>query len=587
VKPAEFEPSLADDALPPTANDRPGNATIVSRRRILATLGTLGLASSPLTRALAVQISEQGGVTREMIAQAEWIAGIELTDEQRDQLAKDLQKNLSDQAKLRAIACDADVPPSVVFRPDFFAEPDELQRMAPAKASAPTARNIVPRTSPATAFPASPVDIAFAGLQEQASWLAQGKLSSVELTELYLQRLERLDPELLCVVTLLREPALAQAQASDRRRQAGQSLGLLDGIPWVAKDLIAVPPWKTTWGAEPYQNQVRPNLATVAERLQSAGGVLLAKVSLGALAWGDIWFGGTTRNPWQPEQGSSGSSAGSAAAVAAGLATYAIGSETLGSIVSPCVRCRVSGLRPTYGRVSRYGCMPLAWSFDKLGPIARRVDDLPPIFAAIQGPDGRDPSVIDRPFDWPTTRSVTGMKIGIASANLTAAEQLALDWLLAQGAQKVELQLPQRFPLSAMTIMLTAEATTMFDDLLRDQPDADMGLWPESFRKGQYVSAVQYLRACRLRSLLVRETEQVLRTVDVLLGADDLSLTNLSGHPSLVVSLGTDEPPDQAARPAVIKLTGAMFQEATLLAVGQAVQSAIPPTPDRPKLAAQ
>ena len=557
--------------------------SLLTRRHLLTMLGGLGVTSTVLARSLAAQVAESGTITRDMIRQAEWVADLELTDDQRDKLAENLQQSLRDLSRIRAVPCDADVPPACVFRPDFFAEPEVEERLrnlrTPPLPSAPI-HTVKRQSLPA---PSDPTEIAFASLLDQAAWLAAGELSSVDLTELYLQRLEQADSTLHCIVTLLSETALDQARASDARRSRGQSLGLLDGIPWVAKDLIAVPPFKTTWGAEPYRDQVRPNLATVVARLQNAGGVLLAKVSLGALAWGDIWYGGTTRNPWNLDQGSSGSSAGTASSVAAGLASYGIGSETLGSIVSPCIRCRVTGLRPSYGRISRYGCMPLAWSFDKLGPIARRVDDLAIIFSQLIGPDGRDPTVVDRPFEWPQPRPLSELKVGTVSEKLTPAEQQVLDWLVEQGATHVTIKLPTRFPLSAMTVMLNVEATTMFDDILRSDKDADLGLWPESFRKGQFVSAVHYLRASRLRTMLVAETEQALRSVDVLLGADDLTLTNLSGHPSLIVALGSETFSDgQAARPATVKLTAALFCEATLLSVGQAAQTAFPPLPDRP-----
>ncbi|MGN6547121.1 MAG: amidase [Aureliella sp.] len=580
------EANPQSDALHAPEGDSPlaaaGTASFFTRRQVLASLGGLGLTSAAFCRALAAQVAEQGQVTVEMVRQAEWIADLELTDDQREELAENLQQNLRQQTRIRAVRCDADVPPASVFRPDFFAEPDTEVRRQWQNQPAHRSRPIADVPLPPRPLPSDPVDIAFASLLDQAAWLAAGELTSVELTELYLDRLEQYDPQLHCVVTLLGESALEEARAADRRRAAGKSRGLLDGIPWVAKDLIAVPPWKTTWGAEPYRDQVRPELATVAKRLRDAGSVLLAKVSLGALAWGDVWFGGTTRNPWQLEQGSSGSSAGSAAAVVAGLASYSVGSETLGSIVSPCVRCCVSGLRPSYGRVSRYGCMPLAWSFDKLGPIARRVDDLAVVFSHIIGPDGRDPSVVDRPFTWPDARPISDMTIGIADGSLKPAEQRALEWLLSQGAKRADVELPTRFPLDAMTSMLTVEATAMFDDLLRENPDADLGLWPASFRKGQFISAVQYVRASRLRSMLVEETEAALRKVDVLLGADDLTLTNLSGHSSLVVAFDTDRSNAAAPRPATVKLTTAMYREATLLSVGQAIQEALPPKPDRP-----
>ena len=554
----------------------------LSRRTLLAALTGIGLTSTVFARALWAQAVSDGKVTAEMIRQAEWIADIQLTDPQREKLAGDLQRNLRDAARLREVPCDADVPPANVFRPDFFCEADAQVRLqslrSPTKPHLPIKRSQLDKLNhQSKPLPESKTEIAFASLIDQASWLESGRLSSVELTQLYIDRINKFDPTLHLLVTSLADRAIEQAKASDQRRAAGQSLSLLDGIPWVAKDLIAVPPFKTTWGAEPFRDQVRPTMATVAQRIEAAGGVLLAKVSLGALAWGDIWFGGTTRNPWQPDQGSSGSSAGTCSAVVAGLASYGIGSETLGSIVSPCTRCAVSGLRPSYGRVSRAGCMPLAWTFDKLGPIARHVNDLGIIFSHILGPDGLDPSVVERDFDWPETTSLAKLTIGTTKSELSPIEQQALDWLKSQGAQHRQIELPNRFPEDAMTVMLNVEAATVFDDILRSKPEADLGLWPASFRKSQYVPAIQYLRACRLRTQLITETETALRQVDVLLGADDLVLTNLSGHPSLVLALGSREVKDQPSRPATVKLTGAMYREATLLNVASQLQQAIPP----------
>lgn len=549
----------------------------LSRRTLLTAISALGLTSTVFARALCAQSASTNKVTAEMIRQAEWVADIQLTDQQREKLAESLERNRGEAASLRQVPCDADVPPATVFRPDFFSEPDAKSRLLAQRTLA-TPHVPIKRLERAPApLPESKTEIAFASLIDQAAWLGAGQLTSLELTQLYLNRIDRFDPQLHLLVTSLADRALAQAKASDQRRAEGKSLGILDGIPWVAKDLIAVPPFKTTWGAAPYRDQVRPTMATVAERLEAAGAVLLAKVSLGALAWGDIWFGGTTRNPWQPDQGSSGSSAGTCSAVVAGLASYGIGSETLGSIVSPCVRCSVTGLRPTYGRVSRFGCMPLAWTFDKLGPIARYVDDLGVVFSHILGPDGQDPSVVERDFHWPVATDLAKLTVGTTKEGLSKIEQQALDWLVSKGARHQSIELPKRFPEGAMTVMLNVEAATVFDDILRRDPEADLGLWPESFRKSQYVPAIQYLRACRLRTQLIGETEAALRQVDIVLGADDLVLTNLSGHPSLVVALGTREVKDQLPRPGTVKLTAAMYREATLLDVASQLQRAIPP----------
>jgi Asp-tRNA(Asn)/Glu-tRNA(Gln) amidotransferase A subunit family amidase len=557
----------------------------LSRRRVLAALGGMGIGSAAFAEHLAAQVAASGSITPDMVQHAEWLAGIEIEPDQRARLAEGLAAQLAGAARIRAVPLDADVPPALVFRPDFFAEPDPALR---AGTAAPQSQPATLESSQSGTAPRTPVpsvdEVPWSSLRELANWLEAREISSVELTRLYLERLQRFDEQLKCVVTLLEESALEQAAESDRRRAAQQSLGLLDGIPWVAKDLIAVPPHKTTWGAEPYKEQVRPVEATVSRRLREAGGVLVAKVTLGALAMGDRWFGGMTRNPWNPAEGSSGSSAGTASAVAAGLAPYGIGSETLGSIVSPCRRCRVSGLRPTFGRISRAGCMALSWSMDKLGPIARHVADLGLIFEHLIGPDGLDPSVVARPFTQLGSDSFRQLTVGVDEAQLEPAEREALEWLRAEGVAVRPVKLPQRFPLREMVVILDAEATTMFDDLLRDQPDAEIGAWPSTFRRGQFISAVHYLRANRVRSMLIAETEAALREVDVVLGGDDLALTNLTGHPSLVVALGSERGQSQTPRPATVKLTAAMFRESPLLAVGAALQAGLPPVPARPDL---
>lgn len=548
-----------------------------SRRQILMILTGLGIGSTTFQRALAQQAEEKGGITEEMIRQAEWIAGLELDEEERKSVASTLSGNLKSAAAIRKQSIDADTPPAQVFRPDFFYG---LAHGAPIKLDpvVHVAWNI-DRQAPAIAANQLP----FSSLQQQADLLASKKISSVELTQLYLARLKKYDPQLLCVITLLEEHALSLAKASDDRRRSNLSLGVLDGIPWVAKDLIAMPPWKTTWGCAPFQNQVRPQTATVARRLQDAGAVVLAKVTLGALAWGDKWFGGMTRNPWNLEQGSSGSSAGSASAVAAGLATFALGSETLGSIVSPCRRCRTSGLRPTFGRISRFGCMPLAWSMDKIGPIARHVDDLALVFGALLGADGRDPSLVERSFQWPLGRRLAGITIGCTEEKLSQTERAALEVLVAQGATVKPFKLESELPIDSLSVMLGVEAAAVFEESFRRDRKADYGLWPSSFRNAQFVSAIHFLQANRLRGKLITETEHRLLEVDVVLGGDDLTLTNLTGHPSLVVSCGTEKLNDTSV-PGVIKLTAAAYREDLLLHVGKAIQQAMPPQPLQPSL---
>ncbi len=563
-----------------------------TRRRVLKILAGVGVGNLAFQRALTAAIqSSSEAVTAEMIRQAEWVADIELPDSEREEVAKSVDRIRSAARQLRSIPVDADTVPALVFRPDFFYEvADRAEEPGqPPQLKSPEQVHVSWSQNPELKrIQFSDEDLAFASIRDQASLLASKQISSRELTELYLARLQRFNPLLNCLVSLLEEHAIESATASDARRQAGQSLGILDGIPWVAKDLIAVPPWKTTWGAEPFKDQVRESTASVALRLQAAGAVLLAKVTLGALAWGDQWFGGMTRNPWNPEQGSSGSSAGSAAAVAAGLASFALGSETLGSIVSPTRRCRTSGLRPTFGRVSRAGCMPLAWSFDKIGPIARQVDDLAFVFAALLGTDQRDPSVVERPFEWSDHNSqpsgqLSELRVGLTTGRLNRAETKALDVLRAHGATIVDIQLDSQLPTGAMSFILGTEASCVFEDAFRQDPQADYGMWPSTFRESPFTPAMQYIRANRLRSPLIIETQRTLSTVDVVLGGDDLLLTNLTGHPSLVLACGEDTARD-IALPGVVKLTAAAYQESKLLRVGASLQALLPPSPARPPL---
>ncbi len=561
---------------------------LFSRRYALQALSAISVGSLTFQRTLAAQVAEKGEITAEMIQQAEWVADLELTDEERQAVAKSLGSTLASAASIRKIEIDADTPPAQVFRPDFFYAMADIDSAAKKVA----AKNVHVKSAgqvqvawsiDANVKSVDSDELALASIAHQASLLATKRLSSRELTELYLTRLKRYEPLLKNVVTLLEEHALELAKASDERRAAGRSIGVLDGIPWVAKDLIAMPPWKTTWGAEPFKDQVRPTEATVATRLAAAGAVVLAKVTLGALAWGDVWFGGTTRNPWNTEQGSSGSSAGSAASVAAGLSTFAIGSETLGSIVSPCRRCRTSGLRPTFGRISRAGCMPLAWSMDKLGPIARHVDDLALVFGSLLGSDGKDPSVVERAFQWPLDRKLSEFTVGVTENPLNANEQAALDFLKSAGVKTKPIDLKSEIPVEALSVMLGVEAAAVFESAFRADRSANYGLWSSTFRNAQFVTAIHFLQANRLRGQLITETQRKLSEVDFVLGGNDLTLTNLTGHPSLIVQCGSETVGEKKV-PGTIKLTASAYREDVLLHIGKAIQAAMPPDPNAPTL---
>ncbi len=544
---------------------RDQNTNKLPRRRVLKVLGSLGVGSAVFRRALAAQVQETGMVTPEMVQQAEWVAGLQLKPEDREAAARGLKQALDNFKKLRAVTLDNSVPPAVLFNP----APCSLTQ--PSATRSRSASGTYPETAPQR--PATDEDLAFLPVAQLAALIRARQVTSQELTKLYLSRLRRYDPVLRCVVTYTEELALNQAERADREIAAGQYRGPLHGVPWGAKDLIAVPGYKTTWGATPFKDQLIDTKATVAARLEEAGAVLVAKLALGALAQGDQWFGKMTRNPWNVREGSSGSSAGSACATSAGLVAFAIGSETLGSIVSPCTRCGVTGLRPTFGRVSRFGCMTLSWSMDKLGPIARTVEDCGLVFAAIHGFDGLDPTAVDRPFEWPPQRDLRTLRVGYIETNKPAAERNELRVLTDLGAKLVPIKLPSKLPVGALTVILDAEASAVFDEITRQGITEDLNTWPNTFRQGQFIPAIEYLRANRIRTLVMREMEEVMSQVDLYVGGRDLTLTNLTGHPSVVLPNGL-RPRGGVNAPTALTFTGRLFGETDLLTVAHAYQRA-------------
>jgi Asp-tRNA(Asn)/Glu-tRNA(Gln) amidotransferase A subunit family amidase len=548
---------IPSDLLPESPTPRP------SRRQLLRALGVLGVGTAVFQRALAARAAEAGTVTPEMIKQAEWIAGLDLAETDRKAAAQALQRTLRAFEALRKVPLDNGVPPALVFQP----VPPE-----PAGAEQPRGSVRVP-DGPAPARPSSADDLAFMPVRSLAALLRSRQVSSVELTKLYLERLHRYDPALLCVVSYTEDLALKQAKRADREIAAGRYRGPLHGVPWGAKDLIAVPGYKTTWGATPYRDQVLDVKATVARRLEEAGAVLVAKLTLGALAMGDHWFGGMTRSPWDVRQGSSGSSAGSAAATSAGLVGFALGTETLGSIVSPCRQCGVSGLRPTFGRVSRHGCMALAWSMDKVGPIARSLEDCALVFGAIHGADGLDPAAVDRPFSWPLRRDLHELRVGYVETGKPAVEREELRVLRDLGMKLVPIKLPTDLPLGALQIILTVEAATVFDDLTRKGITEGLNTWPYTFRLGEFIPAVEYLRANRVRTLLMREMAEVMAKVDAYVGGNDLLIANLTGHPTVVLPNGFEKQ-GSVEMPRSITFTGRLYGETELLGLGHAYQQA-------------
>jgi Asp-tRNA(Asn)/Glu-tRNA(Gln) amidotransferase A subunit family amidase len=533
------------------------------RRAVLKGLAALGVGTLPFRRALAMQAAQSARVTPEMVKQAEWIAGITFSDEERASIARSMDQSLRAFEDLRRVDVGYDVPPALTFFP------------TPPRPAAEVRRNqATPIDTRTPDRPGSDEELAFLPVTELSKLVRGRKVSSMELTRLYLDRLKRFDPLLKCVVTLTEDLAIRQAKRADEEIAAGWYRGPLHGIPWGAKDLIAYPGYPTTWGATPFKDRVIDLKATVAARLEEAGAVLVAKLSLGALAMGDLWFRGRTRSPWDPRAGSSGSSAGSASAAAAGLVGFAIGSETLGSIVSPCRACGASGLRPTFGRVSRHGCMTLSWSMDKLGPIARSVEDCALIFDAIHGADRLDAAAVDQPFSWPIAVELGRLKVGYVEDSRRPAESRAdLHWLRQLGFDLVPMTFPD-LPVDAITLMLGTEAAAVFDELTRKHVTEGLNSWPATFRRGQFVPAVEYLRAARVRTKLMQAMAERMAKVDLYVGSGlDLPITNLTGHPTAVFPVGFRDN-NGRAMPGSLTLTGRLFDESRLLAVAHAIQQA-------------
>ncbi len=529
------------------------------------------------------EIREERPLAQREVQAAESIFGLELTSQERDLMMEDLEDLRNSYAALRQQIPDNSVRPAVRFDPQLaWTGPTHLRRYETAMAG----RQAVWGDPGPVNRPAQLESLAFAGILELGQLIRQRQVSCLELTNLALDRLEAFGPELKCVITLTAERARTRARELDRMLDRGEYLGPLHGIPFGAKDLLAVQGAPTTWGATPYQDQVIDETATVVRKLDQAGAVLVAKLTLGALAWGDVWFGGRTRNPWNLEEGSSGSSAGSASAVAAGLVPFAIGTETWGSIVSPSTRCGVTGLRPTFGRVSRSGAMALSWTMDKIGPIARSTSDCAVVFDIIRGVDPGDPTTVDLPFPYRYDRGLEGLRIGYLKSAFdedypgSDLDHAALRELRYLGVDLV----PVEFPLEEMGVnpsdlafILSAEAGAAFQDLTLSGRDDQLVrqvryAWPNVFRTAQFIPAVAYIQANRHRTALMEMMADLFRQVDVYLtpslSGDSLLITNLTGHPQVVVPAGfTDED-----SPHSISFVGRLYDEATLLAVARIYQ---------------
>jgi Asp-tRNA(Asn)/Glu-tRNA(Gln) amidotransferase A subunit family amidase len=545
-------------------------------------------------------------VSPSTFAEAEKLVQVELTAAERGMAASSWRQTMAALYERRTgprkVALESTLAPASRWNP-----------MLPGLRAGPERERFVRSKTDPAPLPARDEDIAFASVTQLSRWVEQRKLTSDRLTRIYLKRIEEFDPKLHCVITLTRELALAQAKRADEEIAAGKYRGPLHGIPWGGKDLLDTAGIPTTYGAEPFRNRVPANDAAVVKRLHEAGAVLVAKLSLGALALNDIWFGGQTMNPWLLEEGASGSSAGPGAATAAGLVAFAIGSETGGSIVSPSMRCGITGLRPTYGRVARTGAMTLCWSLDKLGPMTRTVEDALLVLHAISGPDAGDLASLPSKLDYDAGASVQGLRVGyfprwMNENPATAVDRAALETVKKVGMVPVEVSIPD-WPYDSLDLILFAEAAAAFEELglsgglneLKAQvPDA----WPNIFREARFLSAVDFVQADRFRRKVAEEMARVFSQVDLLLVPslrdEMLTLTNFTGHPSLTLRAGfvevskarSDWAPDPhhpvptfpAPRrvPHGVTLIGRLFDEGTLGSAGLALERALGVVEQRP-----
>ena len=542
-------------------------------------------------------------ITEADIEAAERLMGIAYTARERAQMVGNLDGQLASAIARRGVEMPNTVPMALRFDPRLPGF------------EMPTADGVT-GTTPATPLPESDEDIAFASLAEMGGWIASGAITSRRLTEIYLDRIERLNPHLFCYAMVTPDLALAEADAMDALTAQGKTLGPLHGIPYGVKDLFDTADVVTGWGAEPYRDRVPASDARIVTMLREAGAVLLGKTTLGALAYNDIWYGGRTRNPWNTEEGSSGSSAGSASATAAGLCAFSIGTETLGSITSPSQRCGTTGLRPTFGRVSRAGAMALCWSLDKIGPICRGVEDTALVLAAINGGDAADRWSIAAPFHFDAAKPIEGLKLGyLADAFGEGANEVDHAALAAAkdlGIEVVEVSLPD-LPYGALMNTLYAEAAAAFEHLTLSGLDdtmtwQDEGAWPNTFRKARFLSAVDHVQLDRLRYLVMQALDGLFQDIDALIGpfmtGPMLVASNFTGHPCLhlrsgfldlgtrgMASLGagkltTGEVKEGETHrvPQGISLWGRLFDEGTILNLGLALEARLGVAAERPNL---
>ncbi len=578
----------------------PKSRDSIGRRRFIKAVPAAVAATVALP---AIVEGQRGGGTpprfgKDALKCAEQLDGLNFTDAEDEMAAASVSRNLDSYEELRKLTVPLDTEPAITFRP-------YMPGKQPTGKSSRGAKIAVAKAPAPQVTAGSLEDLAFQPVTVLASLIESKRITSTDLTKMYLGRLKRYGDRLHCVVTLTEELALAQAASADREIKAGKYRGPLHGIPFGVKDLFDTKGIPTTWGAKPYEHRIAEVDATIVERLRDAGGVLLAKLSMGALAQGGVWFGGSTRNPWSPDNSSSGSSAGPGSATAAGLVAFAIGTETRGSIISPSSTCGVVGLRPTYGRVSRYGAMALSWTMDKIGPMCRSVEDCALVFNAIYGSDGRDETCVDAPFNWNPETPLSSLKIGYIASEFDAiggpgggggggrggvspeearqrAEERnrllkeALDVLRGAGAKLEPMTLPD-FPANALGFILSAEAAAAFDDLTRSKGIDELteqgpGAWPNTFRSSRFIPAVEYIRAQRARTLLNRQMDALMSKYDVFLsptGSASLGITNLTGHPAACLKAGFVN-----GLPQALMITGRLYDEASVLRVALAYERA-------------
>ncbi|HXT87280.1 MAG TPA: amidase [Verrucomicrobiae bacterium] len=604
------------------AKSNSSSSSSSSRRNFLSACSKLGLAGTLFPGALwTLAQGQPEKITVDMISQAAVIADVPIPDADRQMMVRSLQQASSGYEQIYKLRMENGVQPAMVFDPLVSTDIKLPQTKMPMRISAAPA-------IAARGVPKNLEDIAFATVRELAELVHAKKVSSTALTQMYLERLKRYDPKLFFVITLTEERALAQAKEADRDITAGKYRGPLHGIPWGAKDLLAVKGYRTTWGAAPYKDQMIDEDATVVKRLDAAGAVLVAKLTLGALAEGDHWYGGVTRNPWNPDQGSSGSSAGPASATAAGCVGFAVGSETLGSISSPSTRCGVTGLRPTFGHVPRTGAMALSWSQDKLGPLCRAVEDCAIVLEAIHGPDGTDRSVKPAVFNWNARLDWRKLRVGVLESEFKfdraalearvrsfrggSAEEreqfiataeydqkfndAALAKLRSMGVQMTPVEFP-KLPYQPMVRILDVEAAAAFDELTRSGRDKLMtdqgpGDWPNTFRAARLVPAVEYVQANRAKFMAMQQVAKAIEGFDVIVAptnGEQLTVTNLTGHPAVILPngfRGSDAPPARKGSdgmvgnyggpgtPVSLTFLGQLYGEEKLLAFARAYQEA-------------